>query len=61
MHLAAESHVDSQLKDQNILKTNILGTYNTIAESLNCYKTLKGSDKKILDFIMSLPTKYLVI
>ena len=51
MHLAAESHVDRSIEGPEIfLKTNILGTYNLLAESLNYYKTLKGSDKKNFRF-----------
>lgn len=51
MHLAAESHVDkSILSAEDFIKTNILGTYVLLDESLKYYNSLGGTKQKNFRF-----------
>jgi dTDP-glucose 4,6-dehydratase len=51
MHLAAESHVDRSIEDPSIfIKTNIVGTFNLLEESLKYYENLNSSEKNVFKF-----------
>tara|TARA_B100000427_G_scaffold327155_1_gene337278 strand:+ start:2902 stop:3903 length:1002 start_codon:yes stop_codon:yes gene_type:complete len=51
MHLAAESHVDSSIKDASIfIQTNIVGTYNLLEVTRNYWKNLKNKEKQSFRF-----------
>ena len=52
IHLAAESHVDRSIKKRNaFIKTNYIGTYNLLENSLNYWKNLKGLKKNKFRFL----------
>ena len=52
IHFAAESHVDNSIQSPDIfIKTNILGTYNLLNNSLKYYKDLDSKKKKVFRFL----------
>ena len=52
MHLAAESHVDRSIDGPGeFIKTNILGTYVLLENSLNYYNSLSGNKKQAFRFL----------
>lgn len=51
MHLAAESHVDRSIDGpESFIQTNIVGTYNMLAVTLEYYKSLEGTKKDAFRF-----------
>ena len=51
IHFAAESHVDNSIQSPDIfIKTNILGTYNLLNNSLKYYKDLDSKKKNVFRF-----------
>jgi dTDP-glucose 4,6-dehydratase len=51
LHLAAESHVDRSIEDSfAFIRTNILGTYHLLEETLRYYQSLSGANQKLFRF-----------
>ena len=61
IHLAAESHVDRSLEEPKLLFRAIYRDLQPLQSSLKYWSNLRIQEENLLDFYISVLTKYLVL